>query len=67
MVLLKIINIHFFFKDMGYGSDLMHIIAIENFTKDYGNKKGVFDISFHIEKVKCMDIWDLTEPENQRL
>ncbi|MBQ6512208.1 ABC transporter ATP-binding protein [Methanobrevibacter sp.] len=28
----------------------MHIIAIENFTKDYGNKKGVFDISFHIEK-----------------
>ena len=50
MVLLKIINIHFFFKDMGYGSDLMHIIAIENFTKDYGNKKGIFDISFHIEK-----------------
>ena len=32
------------------GSDLMHVIAIENFTKDYGNKKGVFDVSLHIEK-----------------
>ena len=28
----------------------MHVIAIENFTKDYGNKKGVFDVSLHIEK-----------------
>ena len=32
------------------GSDLMHVIAIENFTKDYGNNKGVFDVSLHIEK-----------------
>ncbi len=28
----------------------MHIITIKNFTKDYGNQKGVFDVSLDIEK-----------------
>lgn len=28
----------------------MHVIDIEHVTCDYGNGKGIFDISFHIEK-----------------
>ena len=28
----------------------MSVIEINHLTKDYGNKKGIFDVSFHIEK-----------------
>ena len=32
------------------GSDVMQVISIENFTKDYGDNKGVFDVSLSIEQ-----------------
>ena len=28
----------------------MSYIEVQNVTKDYGNSKGIFDISFNIEK-----------------
>ncbi|MEG1550481.1 MAG: ATP-binding cassette domain-containing protein, partial [Ruthenibacterium sp.] len=32
----------------------MNVIEIEHITKDYGNGKGVFDVSFSVEKGEVM-------------
>ncbi len=32
----------------------MHIIEVKNLTKDYGNQKGIFDVSFEIHKGKIV-------------
>lgn len=32
----------------------MSVIEIRNITKDYGSNKGVFDVSFGVEKGECM-------------
>lgn len=31
----------------------MNVIEIKNLTKDYGDKKGIFNINFQLEKEKC--------------
>ena len=32
----------------------MSVIEVNHLTKDYGFGRGVFDVSFKIEKVKCL-------------
>ena len=34
----------------------MSIIKITGLTKDYGNQKGIFDLTFNIEEGKSLDI-----------
>ena len=33
----------------------MSIINIQNLTRDYGSKKGVFDVSIQVEKGEVLD------------
>lgn len=32
----------------------MNIIEVKNITKDYGENKGVFDLSFNVQKGEIM-------------
>ena len=44
----------------------MNVIEVDNLTKDYGSRRGVFDISFYVGKAKFSAFWALTAPESPR-
>lgn len=44
----------------------MSVIEINGLTKDYGNQKGLFDVSFTIEKGEILGFWVLMAVEKQR-
>lgn len=39
----------------------MSMIVVKNLTRDYGNDKGVFDVSFSIEQGEHLGFLDLME------
>ena len=42
----------------------MSVIDVKHLTKDYGFGRGVFDVSFQVEKGEVFGFLDRTAPEN---
>lgn len=45
----------------------MSVIQIERLTRDYGGRKGVFDVSFHVNQGWHLDSWVPTGQVKQLL
>lgn len=44
----------------------MSVIELRNLTKDYGDHRGIFDLTLNIEKGKWLDLSELMDQVKQR-
>ena len=35
-----------------------HVIDVQGLTKDYGQGRGIFDLTFQVERVRSLVFWD---------